>query len=111
MLIYNTMRFGTDVFTVTDGDNPVIGSREALLISADALDASNVSAVNKFVISGKTASKVRNLPAPTAVSSSKSTTKFTNSMILRSSNIPMMSLSITFSPTATLQTRLPRCPT
>ena len=52
MLIYNTMRFGTDTFTVTDGDNPVIGSREALLISADALDASNVSAVDNFIVEG-----------------------------------------------------------
>ena len=61
MLTYNTMRFGTDVFLVSDtsGDGgeeeTTIGTRQALLVSGDYLDASNVSAVNKFVISGKTA--------------------------------------------------------
>lgn len=55
MLVYNTMRFGTDVLTVTDsssGESGGLGVRQALLTSNDALDATGVSAVNNFVISG-----------------------------------------------------------
>lgn len=61
MLKYNTMRFGTDVFTVSPsdtpdtqsgGDSPSIGYRQALLISGDALDTSAASAVNHFIVGG-----------------------------------------------------------
>lgn len=57
MLIYNTMRFGTDVFLTSGGsssgeDDPVIGTRQAFLVSGDYLDASNASAVNNFVVTG-----------------------------------------------------------
>lgn len=51
MLVSNTMRFGTDTFTVSD-DGGVIGSRQALLVATEPLDASDVSAVSNFVISG-----------------------------------------------------------
>lgn len=53
MLTYNTMRFGTDVLTdSTSGGSGGLGTRQALLTSNDALDATGVSAVNNFVISG-----------------------------------------------------------
>lgn len=54
MLTYNTMRFGTDVFSAnTDGGGGgTIGSRQALLIATEPLDATDASAVNNFVISG-----------------------------------------------------------
>lgn len=55
MLVYNTMRFGTDVFTVTDSGgqgDPVIGFRGALLDSGDYLDATDASAVIGFNITG-----------------------------------------------------------
>ena len=51
MLTYNTMRFGTDTFTA-DNEGGSIGTRQALLIAAEALDATDASAVNNFVISG-----------------------------------------------------------
>ncbi len=52
MLTYNTMRFGTDILTATDSGGGGLGTRQALLTSNDALDATGVSAVNNFVISG-----------------------------------------------------------
>ena len=52
MLVYNTMRFGTDVFTASDEETPVIGTRKALLISKEALDASNATSVTSFVFGG-----------------------------------------------------------
>lgn len=51
MLVYNTMRFGTDVLTATDSGGG-LGVRQALLTSNDALDATGVSAVDSFAISG-----------------------------------------------------------
>lgn len=51
MLISNTMRFGTDSFTVSS-DGGGIGVRQALLIATEPLDASDASTVNNFVISG-----------------------------------------------------------
>lgn len=52
MLIYNTMRFGTDTFIANtdEGGGSVIGSRQALLVSGEALDATGVSSVDNFVI-------------------------------------------------------------
>lgn len=52
MLQYNTMRFGTDTFTVTEGDDPVIGGRQALLVSNESLDATNATAVTSITITG-----------------------------------------------------------
>lgn len=51
MLVYNTMRFGTDVLSTADSGS--LGTRQALLTSNDALDATAVSAVNNFVITGE----------------------------------------------------------
>lgn len=51
MLVYNTMRFGTDVLNTADSGG--LGTRQALLMSNDALDATAVSAVNNFVITGE----------------------------------------------------------
>lgn len=51
MLIYNTMRFGTDVLTATDLGGG-LGIRQALLTSNDALDATGISSVDSFAISG-----------------------------------------------------------
>lgn len=52
MLVYNTMRFGTDVLNTPDSGGG-LGTRQALLTSNDALDATAVSAVNNFVITGE----------------------------------------------------------
>lgn len=51
MLTYNTMRFGTDVLIATDSGGG-LGVRQALLTSNDALDATGVSSVDSFAISG-----------------------------------------------------------
>lgn len=51
MLTYNTMRFGTDTFTAsTDDGGPVIGARQALLVSNEALDATAATTVDNFVV-------------------------------------------------------------
>lgn len=52
MLVYNTMRFGTDVLTATDSGGGGLGVRQALLTSNFAVDTTGISAFNNFVISG-----------------------------------------------------------
>jgi len=52
MLQYNTMRFGTDTFTVTGSDDPVIGARQALLVSNESLDATNATTATSITITG-----------------------------------------------------------
>lgn len=51
MLISNTMRFGTDIFIAND-ESGTIGTRQAMLIATEPLDASGFSVVNNFVITG-----------------------------------------------------------
>lgn len=52
MLVYNTMRFGTDVLTDPDSGGG-LGVRQAMLTSNAALDATSVTAVDGFSISGE----------------------------------------------------------